>query len=357
MNTRRSPRRRDGEEATGLPTIKVVVVGIGETGRKVCHTLLGKAGIEIVAACDKDPAVAGRDLGQVIGLSEKLGLVIDRSIEEMFSEVGADVAVYCTVTALDELCTQVLPALEAGCNVIATSEVLSYPWRKSPDHARKLDAAAKRHGVSVLGTGICPGFMPDLIPMVVSAGCREIRHIDVQIFGDVYPYGPTVWKGMGLGLTPEEYQRELGGEVDIEFSEPPEHVMAALGLRLDEVREDSQPLIAPHDIRVGDLEVKKGTVCGFSQTTTGFIENEEVIRQHVYGPLCCNLPPFWVEVTITGEPNVKMRLDLVGEDGWSTSTLAVNTIPRVIKARPGLISMKDLEVPSAILGDMRGFLA
>ena len=205
----------------------------------------------------------------------------------------------------------------------------------------------------MLGTGICPGFLPDVVPIVATLGSREIEHIDIRIFGDVFPYGPSVWKGMGLGLTEEEYRRQLGNEVDIEFSEPVDHVAAAVGMRLDEVREESEPLLAPHDIRVGALEVGQGCVCGFLQTTTGHIGGREVVRLTVDGPLCCDLPPFWVEVKVTGKPTVKLRLELEHEDGWSTSTVVANMIPRVLAARPGVVAMKDLPLSGAVGGDAR----
>ena len=353
--------QREDPEATGGagvrgPAIRVVPVGIGEMGKKLCLTLLQKKGVEIVAACDEDPAIAGRDLGEVIGWSEKLGIVVEKSVDEVFKDVQADVALYCTVTGLDELYAMVLPAMENGCDVISTSEVLSFPFRKDPGYAERLDAAAKKNGVSILGSGIFPGFLPDAIPAVASAACRDVEHIDIKGFGDVYPYGPTVWKGMGLGLTVEEYRLQLGKEVDIEFTEPPEQVITSLGLHLDEVRELNEWLVAPHDMKVGDLEVKRGTVRGFSQTTTGFIDGREVIRQNIVGYLCSDLPPFWVEVSVKGKPNVRLRVDLEHEDGWTTTTVVVNMIPRVMNAPPGFVAMKDLQLPSAVLGDMRDFL-
>ena len=340
----------------GRPAIRVVPVGLGEMGKKLCLTLLGREGIEIVAACDADPLIAGRDLGDVIGAAE-LGIVVQGSVTDVFADVEADIALLSTVTDLEELAPQIMAALDAGCDVISTSEPLSYPWRSCPDETRRLDDAARSRGLTVLGTGICPGFLPDVVPIVATLGSREIEHIDIKIFGDVFPYGPSVWKGMGLGLTEEEYGRQLGREVDIEFSAPVDQVAAALGLRLDEIREASEPLLAPHDIRVGALEVKQGRVCGFLQTTTGHVGQREVIRLTVEGPLCCDLPPFWVEVRVTGKPNVKLRLDLEHEDGWSTSTVVANVIPRVLNAPPGCISMKDLPLPGAILGDARDFLA
>jgi 2,4-diaminopentanoate dehydrogenase len=331
----------------GRRPIRVVPVGIGEMGKKLCHTLLEREDVRVVAACDHDPLLVGRDLGDVLGLTRTLGLEVRASAQEVFRDVEADVALLCTVTDIAELTPQVLAALGAGCDVISTSEPLSWPWRTFPEETARLDAAARERGLSVLGTGVCPGFLPDVVPIVATLACRTIDHVDVRIFGDVYPYGPTVWKGMGLGLSEDEYRSRLGGEVDIEFAEPLDQVAAAVGLAVDEVREECEPLLAPHDIRVGALEVQRGTVCGFLQTTTGYRGGTEVIRLTVHGPLCSDLPPFWVEVNVTGRPNVKLRLELEHEDGWATSTVVANVIPAVLEAPPGLIAMRDLRLPGA----------
>jgi 2,4-diaminopentanoate dehydrogenase len=330
--------------------VRVVAVGVGEMGKKLCLTLLDREGVDLVAVCDHDPLIAGRDLGDVLGLGRSLGLVVNASVDDVFAGVEADVALLCTVTDLDELTPQVMAALAAGCHVVSTSEPLSWSWRTFPDQTRRLDEAARQHGRSVLGTGVCPGFLPDVLPVVATLGCREIQHIDIRIFGDVYPYGPTVWKGMGLGLTEEEYRRRLGGEVDIEFAEPLDQVVAALGLQVDDVREQCEPLLAPHDIRVGALEVGRGRVCGFLQTTAGYRGDTEVIRLTVDGPLCCDLPPFRLEVKVTGKPNVRLRLELEHEDGWATSGVVANVVPLILEAPPGVISMKDLRLPGATLG-------
>ena len=336
--------------------IKVIMVGLGEMGKALCQTLDKKEGVKIVGAVDINSGIIGKDLGEVCNLGKELGIRVEGDIKAVFSTVPADVGLYCTVTDVKELYDQVIPAFEARANVISTSEPLSFPWRKDPETSHKLDKQAKKYGVSILGTGTCPGLIPDVIPIVASAGCRDIKHIDVRFFGDVVPYGPTVWKGMGLGLEPEEYYKQLGKTVDIEFTEPPEMVAAALGWQLDEIKEENIAVVAEKDIRVGELFIKKGTVSGFSQTTRGYISGEEVITSHVDGWVCCDLPPFWVEVAIRGEPTVKMRYDLVHEDGWTTSTMLVNMIPKVINARPGLVTMKDLQLPSAVMGDMRKFV-
>lgn len=336
--------------------IKVIVVGIGEMGKRLCCILHKKEGVEIVGAVDINPDLAGKDLGEVCKTGGKSGILIDSDLKKLCLEKKADVALFSTVTTVGEIYNQVLPAIESGMNVISTSEPLSFPWRDSPEYAQKLDETARKHQVSILGTGVCPGLIPDVIPIVASAGCYEVEHIDIEFFGDVFPYGPTVWKGMGLGLDPEEYKLKLGKEVDIDMSAPPLMVAESLGWHVDDVKQENNVLIAPWDIQVGDLFVRKGTVSGFSQTTRCYMKDKEIIRSHVTGPICSDLPPFWVEVAIMGKPAVKLRYELSQENGWTTSTMMVNMIPKIMTARPGLVSMKDMVLPSAIMGDMRKFV-
>ena len=57
-------------------------------------------------------------------------------------------------------------------------------------------------------------------------------------------------------------------------------------------------------------------------------------------------------VTIDGTPQINLAIKPEIPGGVGTIALAVNMIPPVIEARPGLLSMKDLPVPAALLGDL-----
>jgi 4-hydroxy-tetrahydrodipicolinate reductase len=55
-------------------------------------------------------------------------------------------------------------------------------------------------------------------------------------------------------------------------------------------------------------------------------------------------------IEITGTPNVSLAGSPEIPGGQGTVALAVNMIPRVMAAAPGLYSMADLPVPAAMLG-------
>ena len=59
----------------------------------------------------------------------------------------------------------------------------------------------------------------------------------------------------------------------------------------------------------------------------------------------------WIEIKGTPDLSLSGSPEIPG--GMATIALAVNMIPRVLNAAPGLKSMADLPVPAAILGDAR----
>jgi len=66
--------KKEHSQAEPKP-IKVVSYGIGVIGRRLAKHLLTKEGVKIVGAIDINPAIVGKDLGEVLG-REKLGVVI-----------------------------------------------------------------------------------------------------------------------------------------------------------------------------------------------------------------------------------------------------------------------------------------
>jgi 4-hydroxy-tetrahydrodipicolinate reductase len=61
-------------------------------------------------------------------------------------------------------------------------------------------------------------------------------------------------------------------------------------------------------------------------------------------------------ITIEGTPNISQRITPCVHGDLATAAVIVNSIPKVIKAPPGLKTVKDLPVPSAIIGDVRKLL-
>jgi len=123
--------------------IRVVQYGVGPIGTSIARLMRQKASLEIVGAIDKDPAKAGRDLGEVVGAQDApWGVAISADADKAF-EKPVDAVVLSTSSYLTSVMDQLLACLAAGCCIVSTCEELAYPWRKHPDRSKKLDAAAK----------------------------------------------------------------------------------------------------------------------------------------------------------------------------------------------------------------------
>ena len=58
-------------------------------------------------------------------------------------------------------------------------------------------------------------------------------------------------------------------------------------------------------------------------------------------------------VIIKGSPSVNMVNSPEVEGGLGTIAMCANMIPQVINAEPGLVTMIDLPIPRALMGDVR----
>ena len=138
-----------------LKPVKVVSYGIGVIGRRLANHLLTKKGVEIVGAIDINPAIVGKDLGEILG-GEKLGVIISNDTDKVLSSTNPDIVCHTTMSYLKQTYDQFAQILKHGVNIISTCEELAYPYatESGGEYAEKLDKIAKENGGTLLGTGI-----------------------------------------------------------------------------------------------------------------------------------------------------------------------------------------------------------
>ncbi len=173
--------------------IKVAVWGTGMMGQGLLGYILDRPNqIDLVGVIDRHPEKHGRTVGETIGCDCDIPVTAD------FASVLAkkpDVVCILTASNLHEIADQVTAAVEAGANVIGIAETLAYPVASDPEWTAEFDALAKKHGVSILGTGINPGFVLDALPIAMSSIClqdRQDRGHARQRPGAVRPHGHGV---------------------------------------------------------------------------------------------------------------------------------------------------------------------
>ena len=105
--------------------IRVLQYGVGPIGASIARLMRQKAALEIVGAIDKDPAKAGRDLGEVVGCKDApWGVPISANSAGLLAK-PVDVVIHSTSSYLPDVMDQLLECLGAGCCIVSTCEELA----------------------------------------------------------------------------------------------------------------------------------------------------------------------------------------------------------------------------------------
>jgi len=336
-----------------MGNVRVIVYGVGAMGSGMVRMMLDKEGIEVVGGIDIAEEKVGRDIGEVAGVGKSLGIVVSDQADAILDNTKADIALHATPMSR-QMESEIMKAVEAGLNVITTTDVrLGYPWLHWPELAQRVDEAAKRNGVTVLSTGFRPGFIADLVPIVFSGICASVQKIEVRGVVDWTLFGILTLVRMGFGTTVDEFKNRLGGGL-VSPARPPstelDMIADALGWKLSETSRTLEPITSKKRKRTRHgMEIEAGMVCGFKEVTSGMVDGQAVIVLELIGVV--DLGEEGLEssnfVSIKGEPD----LDIVMKDSKSDALFyshAVNAIPQVMEAKPGLVTVRDLPVAAAL---------
>jgi 4-hydroxy-tetrahydrodipicolinate reductase len=341
-----------------MEKVKIVLHGVGAVGSLIAKFLLEKEGVNIVGAIDIAEDKVGKDLGEILGLNRKLGVKVSDDVDSVLSKVKADIAVHATSSFFKNTYSQIASIVKHDVNVVSTCEELSYPYITEPKLAMKLDALAKKHNVTVLGTGINPGFLMDTLVITLTAVCQKIEKIKAVRVMNAATRRLPFQKKIGAGLTVEEFKRriesrQITGHVGLKQSIA--MIADALKWNLDKIMAESvEPVIAKKPVESASTQVRAGEVAGLRQGAKGILKNKEVIVLDFQAYI--GAEEEYDAVTIEGVPSIKQKIQPCVHGDIGTVAMIVNSIPKVVNAPAGLLTMKDLPVPSAVLEDMCSYL-
>jgi hypothetical protein len=342
-----------------MRNVRVILFGVGAVGCLIAKFLLEKDGVEIVGAIDIAKDKVGRDLGEVLGINKKLGIQISADTDTLLSKAEADIAIHTTSSFLKDTFPQIVSIMKHGVKVISTCEELTYPYYTEPKLAKELDALAKKYKTTVLGTGINPGFLMDTLVITLTAVCQKIEKIQAARVMNAATRRLPFQKKIGAGLTVEEFKRKIAekqitGHVGLEQSIA--MIADALAWKLDRIIVESvEPVITDRAIASKDKSVKAGEVAGLRQKAKGIMKNREVILLDFQAYV--GAEEEYDAITIEGIPNIKQKIQPCIHGDIGTVAMVANAIPRVIKAPSGLVTMKDLPIPSATLEDITKYIS
>ena len=341
-------------------TYRVVQWATGAQGVESIRAVLDRADLELVGARVYAEAKDGVDLGELVG-REPIGVHGTRDTEAIL-ELGADCIAYMPRHAsVDEVCT----LLASGANVVTTA-FLFYPPALPPEDLQKLVAACEAGGSSVHGTGLNPGNLSGVLPLALSGMSRSIERVTLQERADWSFYESTniTFDNMRFGRPPGEVTEEASDFLRFNsgiFKEEIQLIADALGAGIDEVTTDVELVVAERDHEIFGIPLEAGTVAGQRWHWQGRRGGRTLVEIETLWTVGGEYPGHWPTpadgwtLTIEGEPSMRAHFltlasyerdvpitEHVRAASIATAMQAVNAIPALCDAEPGIQTMADL---------------
>jgi 4-hydroxy-tetrahydrodipicolinate reductase len=325
--------------------LRVILCGLGPIGQGIARQVLATPGLKVVGATDVSPTLAGKDLGVLLGLPKKLRLKVEADPARLLRKTRADVAILCTGSTVKSVKPQVLALVKRGLHVVTTCEEMAFPAPAHQTPLKEIDKAARSRKVSVLGTGINPGYVMDALVLMLTATCVSVNRVSVTRVVNAATRRLPLQRKVGAGLNLAQFRRALteGSVRHVGLVESAHMIAAGLGWKLDKVDESIEPAIAPRDLDTDYLRVPAGAVAGIKQEARGYRNGDLAVSLDLQMYVGAESPRD--HVLVDGEP----RVDLTVAGGFNgdvaTGALVVNCIPKLMAAPAGLVTMKDLPLP------------
>jgi len=339
-------------------TYKVFQWASGTVGKHTARVAHERASLELVGMHVYSASKAGKDVGELVGIDD-VGVVASTDID-VVKRSDADVVIHTPLPSLiygdnenqdlDDFCE----LLAAGKNVITVVGYM-YPQVYGKEVVDRLNAACQQGNSTFHSTGLNPGWMGDLLPLTMSSLCERVDHVHVLEVSrfDTYPSPEIMFDSMGFNSTPEEFKVKNKRQkkwLDGLFSESVQMVADGMGLGVTEVTSSLEIELAETDLEVAAGTVKKGTVAGQHWRWSGLKEGIEVIAHETVWRIHPDVAPGWATgnnwIRFKGRPTINFEIESdfrFMDDGMlATGMHAMNAIPYVVDAEPGIKTFLDL---------------
>ena len=334
--------------ATSSKKLKIIQWYTGEIARHQIRVVAACPTMELVGAFVHHEDKVGVDAGVVAGIAP-LGVLCTNDMAQLLA-MDADCVLYNPPT---ERYGEIVPILASGKNVIS----IIAGWNPKGRSVYPAIVAACEQGQSSLyGTGLNPGLSYELA-LLGSSICTQVDSIYIKTCEPQDSLSPVFLAMFGFGKTEAEMAASSGayGIFARSLQEVTTLLCEELGLPHDGVgfEYEFEPSLLDYDDKI---VVKKGTMGGLlikaSTTHQGMpvatIELRFLLGREYVRPewLAGGPRQGWIEVDVRGTPGSRLTHEIYADNDllgtWATGTKAINAIPFVCAAKPGLLSPTDL---------------
>ncbi len=321
----------------------------------------------IVGAVDINPAVIGKDIGEIMGINNTSVIVEDaKNAEKLLTELKPDCVIVTTMSLLSDLEEPLMICAKCGVNAITTCEEAFYPMNSNPTLTEKIDKLAKENNCTITGTGYQDAFWGNLITTLIGA-THNITKIKGSSSYNVEDYGIALAKAHGAGLTKEEFEQQVASADEISDEERRKVIESGtyspsymwnvngwlcdkLGLTVVSQRQKCVPQFNDYDIESSTLgmTVKAGMATGMSAVVTTETKEGITLETECIGKVYNKEEFDRNDWTIYGEPDTTLVIEKPDTVRLTCATI-VNRIPDVIASGPGFI-------PTSRMGELKSII-
>ncbi len=343
---------------------RVIVWGTGNVGVPALRIVIANPALELAGVIVSNPAKVGKDAGELCGLPPT-GVRATSDVAAALAS-GADAVAYCAsgdfrpTEAIDDI----ERCLRAGLNVVSTSVYPLYDPTSAPEELRtRIDAACRAGNASLFVSGIDPGFINDVIPVLLSGLCERVDEIRAfELFNySSYAQEDAVRNLVGMGQPMDATPPMLIPGVPTMVWGGPIRLMArGLGLELQEIRETLEKRPLPRTVTTQLGRFDEGTMGAFRLEIQGIVNGRPLLVVDHVTRIVNDVATDWPlpkgdgahGVKLTGRPNLTVIFEPEDDEGsaaggGNTTAAAriVNAIPFVCGAPASILDA--LDVPLA----------
>ncbi|WP_460060632.1 NAD(P)H-dependent amine dehydrogenase family protein [Streptomyces sp. YKOK-I1] len=341
--------------------LRVVQWATGTIGARSLRAVLDHPQMVLTGVHVHAPDKSGRDAGELSG-TDLTGVTCTHRLDDVLA-LEADCVLYMPRTAdLDELCA----LLASGTNVVATTGGFHHPAGLDPGVRGRVEEACARGGTSLHDTGSSPGFITEAVPLVLASVQRRLDTLTVHEYADLSRRDSPelLFDIMGFGRTPAAaFDESRLAHVRDSFGPSLRLVADALGAPLDSVEAHGRFATAVRTTEIAAGVLRAGTVAAQRMTLSGRRDGRTLLRFDATWYCATDLAPAWDlrptgwHLRVDGDAplDIDMRFPvplerLASVSPGYTAHRAVNAVPAVCAAAPGIRTTVDLPLFTATLG-------
>jgi 4-hydroxy-tetrahydrodipicolinate reductase len=340
----------------------VVQWATGNIGARSLRAVLEHPKMKLAGLYVHSEAKAGRDAGELCGLG-RVGVAATRNVDEIVA-LGADCVLYMREGCdFDEVCR----LLASGANVVSTRSEFHDPASLDPAVREKIEDACRRGGTSIHSTGSSPGFISEALPLVLTSiqrrldGCRISEFADLSsrnspdlLFG-VMGFGRPLVPGLTEGRA-HHLRKSYGPSLRL--------VADALRLPFDSIEARAEVATVRRTTRIAAGTLEAGTVGAQRTIVSGMRKGEPLMSFNATWYCTADVDPAWDlrptgwHLAVDGDTPLDVSIGFpVPAERWAaispglTAHRAVNAVPYVCAAPPGIRTTVDLPQIIADLGE------